>query len=71
AVIWLTTALIFRYSSLAALVATLATPFVLRGFDAFQFSELFALLTLLAWVKHHENIRRLISGTESRIGSKG
>lgn len=71
AAIWLVVAFISRYSSLAALLATLATPFVLRGFEAFQFSELFALLTLLAWAKHHENIRRLISGTESRIGAKG
>lgn len=71
AVIWLAVAVLFRYSSLAALVATLATPFVLRGFDAFQFSELFALLTLLTWIKHHANIKRLIAGTESKIGAKG
>ena len=71
ALIWLVVAAITRYSSLAALVATLATPFVLRGFEAFQFSELFALLTLLAWLKHHANIRRLLSGSESRIGAKG
>lgn len=71
AAIWLAMALIFRYSSLAALVATLATPFILRGFEAFQISELFALLTLLTWIKHHANIRRLISGRESRIGAKG
>lgn len=71
AAIWLVVAFVTRYSSLAALIATLAMPFVLRGFDAFQFSELFALLTVLTWAKHHENIRRLISGTESRIGVKG
>lgn len=71
ALIWLVVAAITRYSSLAALLATLATPFVLRGFEAFQFSELFALLTLLAWLKHHANIRRLLSGSESRIGAKG
>lgn len=71
AAIWLSIAIITRYSSLSALCATLATPFVLRWFDAFQYSELFAALTLLTFLKHHENIRRLITGKESRIGSKG
>lgn len=71
ALIWLSVAFLFRYSSLAALLATLATPFVLRTFDAFQFSELFMLLTLLTWIKHHENIKRLFKGTESKIGKKG
>lgn len=68
--IWLITAFFTRYSSLAALLATLATPFVLYGFEAFQYSELFALLTLMTWAKHWQNIRRLASGNESRIGVK-
>ena len=71
AVVWLSVAFLSRYSSLAALLATLATPFVLRYFEAFQYSELFMLLTLLAWIKHHENIKRLFKGTESKIGKKG
>lgn len=71
AIIWLSIAFISRYSSLAALLATLATPFVLRFFDAFQYSELFALLTAMTWLKHHQNIRRLLTGSESRIGAKG
>ena len=71
AVVWLSAAFLFRYSSLAALLATLATPFVLRYFEAFQYSELFMLLTLLTWIKHHENIKRLLKGTESKIGKKG
>ena len=33
-------------------------------------AEMFALLTLLAWVKHHENIGRLLRGQESKIGAK-
>jgi len=31
---------------------------------------LFALLSLLLWIKHHENIGRLIKGRESKIGQK-
>ena len=71
AAVWLSVAFLSRYSSLAALLATLATPFVLRYFEAYQYSELFMLLTLLAWIKHHENIKRLFKGTESKIGKKG
>ncbi len=71
AVVWLSVAFLSRYSSLAALLATLATPFVLRYFEAYQFSELFMLLTLLTWIKHHENIKRLFKGAESKIGKKG
>ncbi|MEM8794122.1 MAG: glycerol-3-phosphate 1-O-acyltransferase PlsY [Pseudomonadota bacterium] len=71
AVVWLATAAITRYSSLAALLATLAVPFALRAFSYFQYSELFMVLTLLCWIKHHQNIMRLIRGTESRIGQKG
>ena len=33
-------------------------------------AELFVVLTLLVWWKHRENIRRLLAGTESRIGQK-
>jgi len=33
-----------------------------------QEAQLFALLTVLIWTKHHHNIRRLIAGTESKIG---
>ncbi|WMS43408.1 glycerol-3-phosphate 1-O-acyltransferase PlsY [Acuticoccus sp. MNP-M23] len=70
AAVWLATAFIFRFSSLAALVAALVTPFVLVGLDEYQFAEVFGLLTALLWFKHTPNIRRLLSGSESRIGKK-
>jgi len=65
---WLLVAFIFRYSSLSALIASLATPGVLAWFDQWQAMELFCLLTLLVFIRHHANIRRLISGNESKIG---
>ena len=68
ALIWLGMAAAFRYSSLAALVATLATPFVLVAINQFQYAEMFGLLTALLWVKHSQNIARLVRGSESRIG---
>ncbi|MEP3277074.1 MAG: glycerol-3-phosphate 1-O-acyltransferase PlsY [Stappiaceae bacterium] len=66
--IWILTALISRYSSLSALVASLLAPFILIYFDQWQFAELFGLLSILLWIKHRENISRLISGSESKIG---
>jgi glycerol-3-phosphate acyltransferase PlsY len=32
-------------------------------------AELFGLLTVLIWAKHHQNIRRLVAGTEGKIGA--
>lgn len=69
--IWIAVAFALRYSSLSALVMTLLTPLLLwLVFHQVQMAEMFALLTLLAWIKHHENIARLLRGEESRIGSK-
>lgn len=72
AAIWIGVALATRYSSLSALVASLATPFLLHfAFDRVQIAQLMALLSLMLWAKHHENIGRLLKGTEGRIGKKG
>lgn len=71
AAIWIGVAFLFRYSSLSALTASLLTPVLLYvAFGQVQIAEMFALLSLLLWVKHHENIGRLLRGEESRIGQK-
>ena len=68
--IWLLTARLSRYSSLSALVASLMTPFVAAYFgDVFTGGVLF-LLTIVLWVTHRANIKRLMAGTEGRIGAK-
>lgn len=66
--IWLVMALIFRYSSLSALVASLGIILFCVLMERWQFSEFFAVLTIILWAKHHENIGRLLKGTESKIG---
>jgi acyl phosphate:glycerol-3-phosphate acyltransferase len=66
--IWLAVAALTRYSSLAALVASLATPFMLMAMGRQPEAVLFALLTALIFIKHRANIARLISGTEGKIG---
>lgn len=71
AIVWLGIAAITRYSSLAALLATLAVPLVLFLAGQTQIAQLLALMSTLTWIFHRANISRLLSGTESRIGSKG
>jgi glycerol-3-phosphate acyltransferase PlsY len=67
-VVWLVVAALTRYSSLAGLLASVASVLFLWWDGYLQEAQLFALLTVLIWVKHHDNIRRLVGGTESKIG---
>ena len=66
--IWLALAVLTRYSSLAALVASAAAPVLLWILGMTNEAALFALLTLLIWIMHRANIARLLRGTESKIG---
>jgi glycerol-3-phosphate acyltransferase PlsY len=69
-VLWLATAATSRYSSLSALVASFITPIFLWWFGHLALASLFAVLTMLLFYMHRENIRRLQAGTEGRIGEK-
>ena len=68
--LWLITAVISRYSSLSALVASFVTPIFLWWFGHPALASLFVVLTLLLFYMHRENIKRLQAGTEGRIGAK-
>jgi glycerol-3-phosphate acyltransferase PlsY len=65
---WAAVAALTRYSSLAALLASAATPPLLWLHGDGREAQMFMLLTVLLWFKHAANIRRLISGTEGKIG---
>ncbi len=67
---WLGVAFILRYSSLSALVAAAATPFVMfaMGKPAYAIAALF--MTVLIFIRHKSNIARLLSGEEPKIGAK-
>jgi glycerol-3-phosphate acyltransferase PlsY len=67
---WLGSAAIFRYSSLAALVSLAASPAYMYFLDDFHHVWMAAILAVLSIVRHHENIRRLANGEESKIGKK-
>ncbi len=65
---WLTTALLFRISSLAALVAAASAPLWLWVFGLTTSTGLGLLLAALIWLRHGANIRRILAGREPRIG---
>lgn len=65
--VWALIAALSRYSSLAALIASAVTPPLLAYFGQWQAMELFTLFTLLVFVRHWENIGRLLLGKESKI----
>ena len=70
-VVWLTMAVVSRYSSLAALTAALFAPvaaWYLKGAGPVLWA-ITAMSVLLA-IRHHGNIRKLLRGEESRIGEK-
>ena len=72
AAIWLSLAYLFRYSSLSALVASVLTPLLLWFWAGMPKAALvMAGLTVLLWIMHRENIARLLSGREGKIGQKG
>jgi glycerol-3-phosphate acyltransferase PlsY len=67
---WLVTALMFRFSSLAALVAAASTMVWAVVLGEPQIFMLCAFLTALIFWRHAGNIRRLVDGTEGKIGKK-
>ncbi len=70
--VWLATAYASRYSSLAALLASVVSVAALWFWlGERQMAEMMALLTVFLWFMHRENIKRLLSGTEGKIGQKG
>jgi glycerol-3-phosphate acyltransferase PlsY len=69
--IWLAVAGISRYPSLAARVASAATPAALWLLDQPGIAALFLALTGMLWIMHRANIARLLAGQEGKIGAKG
>jgi acyl phosphate:glycerol-3-phosphate acyltransferase len=67
--IWLAVAALTRYSSLAALISSLAAPAFLWWRGDIALAVLFAALSLLLWLMHSGNIARLTQGRETKIGA--
>ena len=68
---WILVALVFRYSSLAALVAAIAAPtYAMLIHLRPELVIATAVMSLLLIWRHQGNIRNLLTGKESKIGSK-
>ena len=67
---WLVAALVFRYSSLSALLAALLAPVYAWFLSTQQFALFMAALAIVVFVRHDQNIRRLLRGEEPKIGRK-
>ena len=67
---WLVTAIIIRISSASALVASLLAPVWLYLIDTRSGVLFVVIMTQLIWVKHKENIKRILKGTEPKIGKR-
>src|SRR3954469_278923 len=65
-VVWLSMAFALRYSSLSALTASVVAPLFLWWFGLSALAALFAVLTVLLFYMHRENIKRLLAGTEGK-----
>ena len=68
--VWIGAVLATRYSSLGGLTATFAATVIPFLHGAWSEGLLLAGMTAMVVAKHEDNIRRLLSGTESRIGEK-
>ena len=69
--LWLAVAGLFRYSSLAALIAVGAAPGFALLFEAPQIAWLAGFLAVVVTLRHGGNIVRLVRGREPRIGHSG
>ena len=69
-VTWIISAFVFRYSSLAAIIAiavSATASLFIAPTSVFIFTSIFGMFVVIC---HHENITRLLAGTESKIGDK-
>jgi glycerol-3-phosphate acyltransferase PlsY len=65
---WLAVALMFRMSSLAALISVSVAPLFAYLIYGIPYASVTLLIAVLVVVKHQDNIKRIISGVEPKIG---
>lgn len=69
--LWLFVVFISRYSSLGALVAFGLLPINILIFDDKKKLIIGIMIAILIFIRHRDNIQRLLKGTERRIGQRG
>jgi glycerol-3-phosphate acyltransferase PlsY len=71
AAVWLVVAMASRYSSLAALIAAVSAPSIAMAYHASETTIIaVSVLAVVLILRHKSNIRKLLAGTEDRIGAK-
>ncbi len=68
--IWLTAAIIWRMSSLSALIAAICGPILAYLMGYTHVAYMAAFMTVIIYIRHRENIGRILKGKESKIGQK-
>ena len=68
--VWLVIAALTRFSSVAALVSFALAPFIAFLLADAPVVKIALVIAVLVFVRHHTNIRRLLAGSEPRIGHK-
>jgi glycerol-3-phosphate acyltransferase PlsY len=69
-IIWIIVVMITKYSSLGALVSFGLLPLSMLFFDQSDKIFIAALITILIFIRHRDNIKRLLSGQERKIGRR-
>lgn len=67
AAVWIAVAFIFRFASLASLIAAVCAPIFMLIFGSHLYAFPVLLITALVVWKHMGNIKRLMNGTEAKI----
>jgi glycerol-3-phosphate acyltransferase PlsY len=70
ALVWLAVAAATRYSSAAALAASVAAPLAALALGDAMVATVFGALAAILWIRHSANITRLLAGSETKIGRK-
>lgn len=69
--VWLLTAAVFRYSSLAALITAIAAPLLVWALDGrASYVGLTIMICNFILIRHRDNFRRLLAGEEGKIGQR-
>lgn len=67
---WLLSAVVFRYSSLAALIMMAAAPLYAAYWLNVPSAIVIGVMSIMLIIRHKQNIQKLLAGTESKIGRK-
>ena len=69
-VTWIMIFILFRYSSLSALISSVSTIVVSYYFHDFSITLFILVLNIIIFIRHHENIKGLIKGKEKKFSFK-